>query len=174
VCPCRHSTAGFRPLRSLNVPCDPFGETSHQWDFKNSDGSGLQPLPFILSCHFGEYKNEGVFTPSWRWKLLRGQVCSKTLSSLITNIKPCLRLRTDSLLQLRDGSRSWNGGVPVFMLLGSSVKWTARATAMIKAGEYRYISPVFQYNKETGAVIRLINAALTNNPMMVWPRLRSR
>jgi phage I-like protein len=49
-------------------------------------------------------------------------------------------------------------------LYAIGVKWTERAAAMIKAGEYRYISPVFQYDKKTGAVLRLINAALTNSP----------
>jgi len=46
------------------------------------------------------------------------------------------------------------------------VDWTERATAMIDSGEYKYISPVFSYDKKTGAVKRLINAALTNNPAL--------
>lgn len=46
------------------------------------------------------------------------------------------------------------------------VEWTERARAMIEAGEYLYISPVFTYDKKTGAVLRLVNAALTNNPAL--------
>ncbi len=46
------------------------------------------------------------------------------------------------------------------------VDWTERASAMIESGEYKYISPVFSYDKKTGAVKRLINAALTNNPAL--------
>lgn len=42
--------------------------------------------------------------------------------------------------------------------------WTPRATEMIAAGEYKYISPVFTYNKQTGAVERVLLAAITNNP----------
>lgn len=41
---------------------------------------------------------------------------------------------------------------------------TERAKAQIKAGEYRYFSPVIQYSKETGEVIKLLMGALTNNP----------
>lgn len=46
------------------------------------------------------------------------------------------------------------------------VEWTERARAMIEAGEYLYISPVFSYDRKTGAVLKLINAALTNNPAL--------
>jgi phage I-like protein len=44
-----------------------------------------------------------------------------------------------------------------------SVDWTDKAAAMIAAGEYRYISPVFSYDK-TGRVIDIKHAGLTNNP----------
>ncbi len=44
------------------------------------------------------------------------------------------------------------------------VKWTARAAAAIRAREYRYISPVFQYGPKDGRVMRLLRAGLTNNP----------
>jgi phage I-like protein len=51
-------------------------------------------------------------------------------------------------------------------LYATDVEWTARATAMIESGEYKYISPVFSYDKKTGVVLRLLNAALTNNPAL--------
>lgn len=41
--------------------------------------------------------------------------------------------------------------------------WTKRAAAMIDADEYRYISPVFIYDK-TGRVIEIKLVGLTNNP----------
>lgn len=43
-------------------------------------------------------------------------------------------------------------------------EWTARAAAYIDAGEYRYVSPLFTYDAQTGEVLDLINVALTNNP----------
>lgn len=51
-------------------------------------------------------------------------------------------------------------------LYAIDVEWTERATQMIDGGEYRYISPVFTYNKKTGQVTRLLHAALTNNPAL--------
>lgn len=41
---------------------------------------------------------------------------------------------------------------------------TEKAKEQIKAGEYRYFSPVIQYSAKTGEVTRLLMGALTNNP----------
>lgn len=48
--------------------------------------------------------------------------------------------------------------------LYGAVKWTARASALIAADEYRYLSPVFPYDPATGEPIDLLNVALTNQP----------
>lgn len=48
--------------------------------------------------------------------------------------------------------------------LWGRVEWTAAAAAHILAGEYRYISPTFYAPKETGKVLLLLSAALTNTP----------
>jgi phage I-like protein len=44
------------------------------------------------------------------------------------------------------------------------VEWTARAANSIVAREYRYVSPVFQFEPKDGVVTRLLRAGLTNNP----------
>ena len=49
-------------------------------------------------------------------------------------------------------------------LYAVDVQWTAKAKAMIEAGEYRYVSPVFAYDKKTGVVLAVQMAALTNDP----------
>ncbi|MYM80543.1 hypothetical protein GTP44_01030 [Duganella sp. FT50W] len=49
-------------------------------------------------------------------------------------------------------------------LFGVNVDWTPRAKEMIAAGEYKYISPVFQYDETTGEVLQVLMAAITNNP----------
>lgn len=48
--------------------------------------------------------------------------------------------------------------------LFAAVRWTERAASHIAAEEYKFISPVFTHDPKTGAVLRLLNAALTNNP----------
>ncbi|KVE36201.1 phage protease [Burkholderia sp. BDU5] len=50
-------------------------------------------------------------------------------------------------------------------LYATDVKWTARASLMLDADEYAYISPVFAFDK-AGNVTALLNAALTNDPAL--------
>lgn len=49
-------------------------------------------------------------------------------------------------------------------LYAVDVEWTAKAAAMIEGDEYRFLSPVFKFDKDTGAVTELLMAAVTNNP----------
>lgn len=49
-------------------------------------------------------------------------------------------------------------------LYAVDVEWTERAAALIEGDEYRYLSPVFKFDKNTGAVTELLMAAVTNNP----------
>ncbi|OPY15619.1 MAG: Mu-like prophage I protein [Syntrophus sp. PtaB.Bin001] len=44
------------------------------------------------------------------------------------------------------------------------VEWTARAVEQIRNREYRYISPVFVYEKESLRIVRITSAGLTNQP----------
>lgn len=48
-------------------------------------------------------------------------------------------------------------------LYAVDVEWTARAAAMIEGDEYRFLSPVFKFDK-TGVVTELLMVAVTNNP----------
>lgn len=58
-------------------------------------------------------------------------------------------------------SLTWVEGEGLFV----DVKWTARAASMIQADEIRYVSPTFRYD-EQGNVRELVNAALTNMPVL--------
>lgn len=51
-------------------------------------------------------------------------------------------------------------------LWAEDVLWTERARQMIEGVEYRYISPVFTWEKRSGRVQRLLMAALTNHPAL--------
>lgn len=54
----------------------------------------------------------------------------------------------------------WREGEGLYAV---DVEWTAKAAAMIEGDEYRYLSPVFKFDK-SGAVTELLMAAVTNNP----------
>ena len=57
----------------------------------------------------------------------------------------------------------WREGQGLFAV---DVRWVARASSMIIAREYRYISPVFGFDAKTGEVHSLHAAAITNNPAL--------
>lgn len=48
-------------------------------------------------------------------------------------------------------------------LYAVDIDWTDKAAAMIAANEYRYLSPVFSYDKQ-GKVLAILHAAVTNIP----------
>lgn len=48
-------------------------------------------------------------------------------------------------------------------IYATHIDWTAAAKAAIEAKEYRYISPVIQYDKKTGVVTGVLMAALVNH-----------
>lgn len=49
-------------------------------------------------------------------------------------------------------------------LYAVDVEWTERAATLITGDEYRYLSPVFKFDPNTGVVTELLMAAVTNNP----------
>lgn len=56
---------------------------------------------------------------------------------------------------------AWRDGVGIVALRRS---WTPRAEAQMTNDEYRYGSPVFRFNEQTGDVLGLHSFALTNDP----------
>ncbi|MGE4501978.1 MAG: phage protease [Thiomicrospira sp.] len=57
-------------------------------------------------------------------------------------------------LEWREGSGLWAVGV----------KWTPQAEQAILSGQYRYLSPVFEYEPASGRVLSMRMAAITNSP----------
>lgn len=55
-------------------------------------------------------------------------------------------------IELRDGA------------LWGRVSWTPRGAEQVANREYRYLSPVFDYEPATGRIVRLVSAGLVNKP----------
>ena len=62
---------------------------------------------------------------------------------------------------IEPGKLEWREGEGLF---ATDVAWTEKARAHIQAGEYKFVSPVFGYDKQTGEIVELQLAAITNNP----------
>lgn len=48
--------------------------------------------------------------------------------------------------------------------LWARVEWTALAAEQVAGRLYRYLSPVFTYEKDTGRIVEIVSAGLTNSP----------
>jgi phage I-like protein len=66
---------------------------------------------------------------------------------------------------MQPSSLIWVAAGPKPGLYGE-VKWVGDAAAMIARGEYRYLSPVFQFNHTSREVTDLLHVALTNVPAL--------
>ena len=62
-------------------------------------------------------------------------------------------------VEVREGGSTWG-----------RTEWTTTGRRMIENGEYRYLSPVFNYDRQTNKIARLFSAGLTNQPNL---RLKS-
>ena len=63
-------------------------------------------------------------------------------------------------IEIRSGGPIWG-----------RVAWTPRAIDQIAAREYRYISPVIQYQRDTLEIVAITSAALTNTPNLTLTAL---
>ena len=57
--------------------------------------------------------------------------------------------------------------------LWGRVTWTAQAAAQLLAREYRYLSPVFDFDPATGRIARLVSAGLVNKPALTMRALNT-
>ncbi|MGH8782071.1 phage protease [Paraburkholderia sp.] len=71
----------------------------------------------------------------------------------VENGKPAPAAGWFHTIEIRDGA-VWATGI----------EWTPAARQMIESREYRYTSPLFTYDKQSGNVLSLFNIALTNTP----------
>jgi phage I-like protein len=58
------------------------------------------------------------------------------------------------------GRMEWREGEGLYAV---AIRWTEKASTLISSGEYRFISPVFQFDSQ-GYVTDIISVSLTNNP----------
>lgn len=135
--------AGFREFRIL-----PAGT------FRSADGSG---------------RPENV--PGW---IMTAQVAHRIIASLSGRRDDVLiDYEHQSLQAGKNGGiapaagwfkrAEWRDGDGLYAI---DARWTEKAAAMIAAKEYRFISPVFTFDKRSGEVLGLFSVGLTNQPAL--------
>lgn len=112
--------------------------------------------------------------PGKTWKLsdAQGQALAAQLNTIAARSPIAIDYEHQTMLAKTNGQPApaagymqrfdWRPGEGLF----ADVQWTERAAAYLKAGEYRYISPVLLYD-DTGTVFGIYNAALVSTPGLV-------
>lgn len=134
----------------------------------------LQAAAVIQLLPAGDFKGrDGRPGKDLSWKLSdqRGRQLAATLNSRHATVRFNLDYEHQAMLAEENGKPApasgwatkfeWRDGQGLFAV---DVQWTGNAKQMIEAGEYLYLSPVIAYDKATGEITDVINAALTNIP----------
>lgn len=110
---------------------------------------------------------------TWKLSDQQGRALAATLTARHARVQFNLDYEHQSMLSEQNGQPApasgwanafeWRDGLGLFAL---NVQWTAKAKEMIEAGEYKYISPVIVYDKQSGQVIDVLNASLVNIPCL--------
>lgn len=107
------------------------------------------------------------------WRLDAGIAAGVVAASQARATRYVVDYEHQTLAAERNGqpapAAGWFGAVQWLDGLGLAtvgLRWTERARQMLDAGEYRYQSPVFAYDRATGAVREVLHAALTNTPAL--------
>lgn len=134
----------------------------------------LQARADIQLLPAGEFKGrDGRPGKGLTWKLSdeKGRALAARLNERHTTVRFNLDYEHQAMLAEENGKPApasawatkfeWRDGQGLFAV---DTQWTANAKQMIEAGEYAYLSPVIVYDKRTGEITDVINAALTNIP----------
>lgn len=135
-----------------------------------TDGAAVQLLP---AGTFRASDGSGRPTDAPHWKL-DGAIAARLIARVAAKANPLvIDYEHQTLFAEKNGqpapaagwfagkSLEWRDGAGLF---ATAPEWTPPAAARIANGEYRFISPVFEYDRASGEVLDLRMAALTNNP----------
>lgn len=111
---------------------------------------------------------------AWRLSDAQGRALAAQLTAIAARSAFVIDYEHQSLRSAANGQPApaagwatafeWREGLGLF---ATDVRWTEAAKARIEADEYRYISPVIQFDERTGTVLGVINAALVNTPALL-------
>ena len=79
------------------------------------------------------------------------------------NGEPAPAMAWIKALKVREGGAIWG-----------LVEWNCEGSWLVESKQYRYLSPVFTFDKESGRILRLLSAGLTNNPNLHLTALNQR
>ena len=137
----------------------------------NTAASGVAPgrtlLQITPASDFTPSDGRAMDVPAWR---INAAIATKVIAAFNSAQPPVIDYEHQTLHKESNGqiapAAGWMHGLRWIEGRGlfAEVELTQRARDLVQAGEYRYFSPVFLYNKATGEIASILMGALTNHP----------
>ncbi len=130
-------------------------------------GAGLVLLQLTPAQDFTPADGREMDVPAWR---IDQAIAGRVIAAFNAAQPPVIDYEHQTLHKESNGqpapAAGWMHGLRWIEGRGlfAEVELTQRARELVAAGEYRYFSPVFEYAKATGEIVRILMGALTNNP----------
>ncbi|WP_051543178.1 phage protease [Thiothrix lacustris] len=139
-----------------------------------------EPLPMVQLLPLGRFRardgRPNTDHPNLTDWLFDGDINARVVNRFAADNMPLLIDYEHQTMLAEDNGKpapaaGWGSNMQVLADgLYVEVQWTESAKAMIKAQEYRFISPVFTYDEISGQVLKVLHAALTNYPALTGLR----
>lgn len=132
-----------------------------------------QPLQLLPAGEFRAADGSGRPADAPYWKI-DAAIAARLIARVAARANPLvIDYEHQTLYSEKNGqpapAAGWFGGADLEWREGQGVfatnpEWTPPAASFIANKEYKFLSPVFEYDRATGEVLDLRMAALTNNP----------
>ena len=130
-------------------------------------GTGRVLLQIAPAQDFTPSDGREMDVPAWR---INQSIAGRVIAAFNAAQPPVIDYEHQTLHKEANGqpapAAGWMHGLRWIEGRGlfAEVELTQRARDLIEAGEYRYFSPVFEYARATGELVRVLMGALTNHP----------
>jgi phage I-like protein len=134
---------------------------------EGAPGSGRVLLQLTPAQDFTPADGREMDVPAWR---IDQAIAGRVIAAFNAAQPPVIDYEHQTLHKEANGqpapAAGWMHGLRWIEGRGlfAEVELTQRARELVQAGEYRYFSPVFEYAKATGEIVRILMGALTNHP----------
>lgn len=133
-----------------------------------ADGDGARVLLQLTPAEdFAPSDGRAMDVPAWR---MNAAIAARVVAAFNARQPPVIDYEHQTLHKETNGqpapAAGWMHGLRWLPGRGlfAVAELTERARQLIAAGEYRYFSPVFEYDRASGEVARILMGAFTNHP----------
>lgn len=152
-------------LRKKNIAALVIDLTASTADYPAGCNAHITPDGYFRADDGRPRSMEGVTVDDW---LMNAEIAATLIADLEARAKPILYDYEHNSLWGDSRAAGWITALVYVAGRGlfGQVEWTPRGAKDVAEKEFRYSSPLFYFDPNTGAVLELVSVALTNNPAL--------